>query len=210
MTNWKQWTDWFVELFGLTDKQVPTVAAWIREAFVPGGLAPDELKAAALDVIRAGPPRFLSEMPAALFDALRERRVEAQMARDDQARKGGADVSVPGCRLCDGTGWVSVPQTPQPDGAAPKGYLQTCCVTCRCVAGLRLSGSARTRADAAAMTLEQYEARHGTGWADEVLWWRKRQAAQGRVRSSPQWQAAEAAVRHRAAEAAKKESGRRG
>lgn len=182
--TWSEWSEWFIRLFGLSEKQAPTVAAWVREAFVPGGIEPDELRQAAVDVMRGGPPRFLNEIPAALFDALRQRRASDLMAHETQQREGGADVSVPGCRLCEGTGWVTVPQAPQPEGAGEKGYLQTCCVTCRCVAGLRLSGVARDHRDQPAMTLEQYEARHGAGWAEEVLWWRRKAAADGRIKGS--------------------------
>lgn len=182
--KWSEWHRWFNDLFGCGSWVDASVETWIRDVFVPGGMTPDEMKAAALAVARDGPPGKPHEILNALLTAARSARAAELMARDAQDREGGADVSVPGCTLCEGTGWVTVPQRPQPADAEAKGYLQTCAVTCRCVAGLRLSGVVRDHRDQASMTLEQYEARFGRGWPDEVRWWRKKQAADGQIKAA--------------------------
>lgn len=182
--TWDQWSDWLVEVAGFPPKSHATIAHYVREVFVHHGMTADEARAAAIEVVREGAPAWPNEFLPAVVAKVRQERAAELLAREAQEREGGADLSVPGCRLCEGTGWVTVPQAPQPEGAREKGYLQTCCVTCRCVAGLRLSGVARDHRDQPAMTLEQYEARHGAGWAEEVPWWRRKAAADGRIKGS--------------------------
>lgn len=183
-TTWREWADWFIELYGLSERQTLTVAAWVREVFIPGGCTPQELHTAALTVVRGSPPRFLNEILPALLSAVREARTEELLAREDQERRGGGAVGPPAerCGDCDGSGWAIVPYHPQPERAALKGYLATHAVLCGCDAGRRLSKGSR-----ASMTLAAYEAGN-PDWREQSHRWRKRQAAEGKIAgSTAQW-----------------------
>lgn len=178
--TWDEWNEWFLTLYGIPDGKRPTVAAWITEVFVPGGATADELHAAARNVARAGPPAFLNEILPALLDEVRRARVEELLAREDQERRGGLDVSVPGCVCCDGTGWAIVPHVPQPEAARLKGYLATCAVSCKCIAGVRIATVARTARGDPPFSLEQYE-RRNPDWLAQRREHERRAAAEGRI-----------------------------
>lgn len=176
--TWGEWTSWFAQLLGLTDKQLLTVGAWVEEVFVPGGATPDELRAAALDVVRGGPPKFLNELLPALLVSVKQARADALLAREEQEREGKPAVGAPVCRDCDGSGWAVVPA--RPAKTYPSGALQTCAVACSCIAGVRIATVARNHRKEPPMDLAAYE-RLNPGWREELDWHRKQQRAKALV-----------------------------
>lgn len=173
--TWVEWQKRFNDLFGAGDWVDDSVASWIRDVFVPGGITPEEMLQAAIDVARGGPPDKPHQILTALNDAVRARRADAIMARATQERLGGLDETIPTCRHCDGSGWVIVPHCPQPAIAAAKGYLATHAVRCRCGVGQRAS-----KKSAESMTLDRYES-DNADWRDEMAWWKCRSEAEARV-----------------------------
>jgi hypothetical protein len=173
--TWPEWSRWFIELYGLGDRYAATVAAWVKDVFIPGGTTPEEMREAALSVARSGPPAWPNEILKALLEELRVARAERIMAEEEQERLGGGEVGPPGCRLCGGTGWVTVPHHPQPERAQARGYLATCAVRCRCHCGGRFSAAAM-----AAMSLDQYE-RDNPLWREQMAMERRRLLAEARA-----------------------------
>ena len=178
--TWEHWTAWLAILLGLTDKQMVTVNAWVDEVFTPGGATPDELRAAALDVVRGGPPSFLSELLPALLESVKAARADALLAREEQERQSQPAVGAGPCADCGGSGLCSVPQRPQPKTRT--GALVECYVACSCVAGVR-TGMLRDHRDRPLMTLAAYE-RLNPGWREELSWHRQRERAKALVEAS--------------------------
>ncbi len=181
MTTWEEWTEWFTLAFGLTDKQAATVAVWVADVFMPSGADVRELHAAALDVLKGGPPRFLNELLPVLLDAVRAIRTQEVMAREENLRQNTPVVGALPCAACRGVGMATVPQRPQPPDAVRLKYLATWLLPCKCMAGVRVAtrGFVNHRKEAS-LTLEQYE-RDNPDWQEEFDWWRKHEAAQGYV-----------------------------
>lgn len=193
--TWTDFHDHFNALFGAGDWADDSVAVWICDIFMPGGVTPQEADLAALAVARAGPPAKPYEVLRAVLDAARRRRADELLAREEQEREGGGVVG-PGepCRDCDGTGWAVVPHHPQPDHAAAKGFLATHAVTCSCAAGRRLAGLCRDRQKCAPMTLADYED-DNPGWREQLRRATKQAAADGRIAGSTKgWDEAVARV----------------
>jgi hypothetical protein len=176
--TWNEWTDWFMVLYGVPDGKRPTVVSWIKEAFVPNGRTPDELHAAALDVFRGGAPSWLGDVGSALVNALRHLDADRILARDEQDRTGGLDLSVPVCPCCGGTGLASVPRRPTPANALAKGYMQLCYVSCKCAAGRRVALVCRNHKDERMLTLDEYE-RDWPDWLADRRAYEREQAALG-------------------------------
>src|SRR5262245_2926563 len=72
--TWRHWLDWFVRFYCLSEKQEATAATWVHDVYAPAGITPEEAKAAALDVAKAGGPTYFTAVLAAVPDAVRRAR----------------------------------------------------------------------------------------------------------------------------------------
>jgi hypothetical protein len=161
--TWDDWIERHATAFGFglyersAAREAAMLASWAA-MFESEGYFPSDL-AAATRVMEARPssPEYREGHRAALLEILRSERARQLEARNEQARRGGGDLTAPPCRDCGGAGWVGVPYPPeskQGREGVRGGYLPTCAVACSCRAGQPCREPYKGRR---MMTLEEYE-----------------------------------------------------
>jgi hypothetical protein len=158
--DWAEWSDHHCRVFGFKwPDELDMVASW-REFL--GAYSTAELKAATMELVK-DPPKFREPHVSGLMRCLANKRAAMQKAYVAQAAATHEPAS---CSTCAGVGTVHVPH-PQCviDGeyvVGPGGYKAEAVVFCRCLIGER---KLRTYAGERPMTLGEYEAEFGQGWA---------------------------------------------
>ena len=141
--TWPDWIEHHTTLFPAMrrDGNLATIAAWAT-VFVRIGATPADAVEASSQLAMNDVP----DWPENHLRFLRERLLEAVARRRPVEQ---AAPELPGCRICDETGYASVPTATAMAG----GKWYTVAVCCRCPLGLHL---AKTR-PAGRSTLREYE-----------------------------------------------------
>jgi hypothetical protein len=158
--EWEAWKTYHTVVFGFKGHEDDElmVDTW-REFLAVYSVA--ELKAASMELVK-DPPKFREPHISGLMRCLANKRAARQKAYVAQA----SAHEPASCSTCAGVGTVHVPH-PQCviDGeyvVGPGGYKAEAVVFCRCLIGER---KLRTYAGERPMTLGEYEAKFGQGWA---------------------------------------------
>lgn len=173
--EWLDWAEYHAAMFGMDREQdVATFHAW-RNVFASQGFSFVELRLATEWLATQPAPGWRDKHLAALQERVREQR------RDAAARREAEAVSYADCRICRGSGWVSVPDLRQVRELEWLGYA-TCAVLCLCSWGER-EAERHPRLERPLLTLAVYE-RHNPRWEGQLEHRRQLEAEQVRARQT--------------------------